>query len=307
MIGMAFPSRMHPRFSELLELCHAKQQTLNEVMEIIHNATRLHLNVVVSPREKQQGSILILQDKSIHYKILEMRKDFIANASHELKTPLTIIRGFAETLKENPGLKKETISDVIDKIVKNCNRMTTTVHNLLTLADIENLPYCRVIPCNLIDLATGCRNHLRSLYPNVQFVMDYEEADSYEITADIELLEVALMNLIDNAAKYSQKRTESKPTIWIHFERLFGFIKVIVKDNGIGIPGKDLEYVFQRFYTVNKIESKKMGGSGLGLSIVKTIVEKHFGTISVESALGEGSTFTMLIADDIDARIKALI
>ncbi|MBS0654276.1 MAG: ATP-binding protein [Verrucomicrobia bacterium] len=232
---------------------------------------------------------------------IESLKEFVANASHELKTPLTIIRGFAETLKENPDLQKETVAEIVDKIVKNCNRMTTTVHNLLTLADIENLPCSRVLPCNLTTLAAVCRNNLQSLYPEVKLVIDYVEEYDFEIAADSELLEVAIMNLIDNAAKYSLKQ----PTIWLHFERVPGFIKVVIKDNGIGIPEKDLGLIFQRFYTVNKIESKKKGGSGLGLSIVKTIVEKHFGTISVESVVGEGSTFTMLIADDIDTRIKA--
>jgi two-component system phosphate regulon sensor histidine kinase PhoR len=307
LIGIHFPRKIHPQFFELLTLCHTKGQQINEAIEIDHNGNRLHLNVVVSPREKQRGAILVLQDKSIHYKVLEMRKDFIANASHELKTPITIILGFAETLKENPDLKQEIISEIIEKIVKNCKRMATTVRNLLTLADIENLPSSRITPCDLIKLGAACKSTIESLYPHVQIEINTEQRTELEIHADLELLEVALMNLIDNAAKYSHRNRHNHPVIWLHFEKIPGFIKIVVKDNGIGIPQQDLEYIFQRFYTVNKVESKKLGGSGLGLSIVKTIVEKHFGKISVESTIGEGSIFTMLIADDIDKRIEMLV
>jgi signal transduction histidine kinase len=98
---------------------------------------------------------------------------------------------------------------------------------------------------------------------------------------------------MDNAAKY----THQAPKISLFLERINGYIQIKIQDNGVGIPRSDIEHIFQRFYRVNKTQSKKLGGSGLGLSIVETIVEKHFGTITVESEVGKGSTFTIKIKD----------
>lgn len=295
LLGMAFPQGAHPHYFDLLTLCHKEEKLITDAIQMTHQGKKLFLNVLVCPRENRRGAILVLQDKSIHYKVLEMRKDFIANASHELKTPITIIRGFAETLQDNLSLPREMIVDITEKIARSCERMAKTIRNLLTLADIENLPSSRIGPCDLVHLAKSCRQTLVSVYPHVQCTLSYNENHPFEISADEELLEVALMNLMDNAAKYSREN----PAIHISLEQLVGFIKISVSDNGIGIPETELEQIFQRFYRVNKMHSKKLGGSGLGLSIVETIVEKHFGKISVHSCLGQGSTFTMLIADNL--------
>ncbi len=303
--GQFFPKTAHPKLFELLERCRSSSQVVNDAIEISLYDKKCYLNVVASPRasraypkERHRGVILILQDKSIHYKILQMRQNFIANASHELKTPITIIRGFAEMLEDNPDLPKETIADIVNKIVKNCHRMTKIIRNLLTLADIENLPSSRLATCDLLDLTKTCKNTLLSLYPHVHVSMNYEVDRRYDLFADSDLLEVAIMNLLDNAAKYSKQ----DPEIAISIEKIPSYIQLRISDNGIGIPKQDLENVFQRFYRVNKTESKKHGGSGLGLSIVETIVEKHFGKVYAESVLGQGSTFTVLIADDVEKR-----
>ena len=211
----------------------------------------------------------------MHYKIIDMKKEFIANASHELKTPITIIRGFAETLHDNPSLPQTTTIEITDKIVHSCERMTRIIRNLLTLADIENIPRSRMAVCDLIELATECRNTLLAVYAKAKVEIAYNEQLEYTIEADVALLEVALMNLLDNAAKYAK----DEPVITICLEKRNDSITLSVQDNGLGIPESDLERIFQRFYRVNKMHSKKIGGSGLGLSIVETIVEKHFGSI----------------------------
>jgi len=299
-IGKPFPKTFHPKCAELVTKCHEMNTFFNDALQIDQGEQKLHLNLVASPRQKQGGAILILQDKSIHYKILEMRKDFIANASHELKTPITVIRGFAETLHDNPNLDKETVHDITDKIVKNCSRMTKIVKNLLTLADIENLPQSRIQESDLFDIVRNCKSTLLAIYPHASINCHVQKGASFEFYCDPELMEVAVINLLDNAIKYAKEA----PQIEVNLQREHGNLLLSVKDNGIGIPKQDLEHIFQRFYTVNKAHSKKLGGSGLGLSIVETIVEKHFGKISVESEIGVGSTFILELPDDLEARIK---
>ncbi len=228
-----------------------------------------------------------------HYKFLEMRKDFIANASHELKTPITIIQGFAETLHDNVTLPKETLVDISEKIFHSSLRMGRIIHNLLTLASIENTQDAQIAPCDLVELIETCKNTLQSVHTSAEVTIHYNTALDYTIKADEALLEIALSNLLENAAKYSKET----PKIEVHIDRMEDFVKIAIKDNGIGIPENDLERIFERFFRVSKMQSKKIGGSGLGLSIVATIVEKHCGKISVESTLGKGSTFTIHIKE----------
>lgn len=288
-LGKRFSPHLHPRYFELLSQCHQEGNLVTDALQVTHNDQTLFLNILVCPRENKRGAILVLQDKSIHYKILEMRKEFIANASHELKTPITIIRGFAEALHDNLSLPRETIVEITEKIVHSCERMTRIIKNLLTLADIENIPRSRIAPLDLVELACQCRSTLLAVHTLATVELVYDEASDFTIMADEALLEVALMNLLDNAAKYAKEF----PKIEIIILQQEDFIKISVKDNGIGIPESDLERIFERFFRVNKMYSKKIGGSGLGLSIVETIVEKHGGKIYVESLLGQGSTFSL--------------
>lgn len=281
-IGQSLEGKVDPVFITVLQKGCITRAIAND--EIIIN--NLHLNAVTSPLP--DGVLLVLQDKTTQYKILEMRKDFIANASHELKTPITIIRGFAETLHDHPELDHATIQSITEKILNNSLRLTKIVRNLLTLADIENLPKYRLEKCNVYELAQRAVSHAQTVHTTAQVSIECEE-NLPLIDADPELLEVALTNLIDNGAKYSK----DTPQLKISLRRNADSVRIAVQDHGIGIPEADLEHIFDRFYTVNKAESKKKGGSGLGLSIVQTIVEKHFGTISVESRVNEGSEFTI--------------
>lgn len=220
-------------------------------------------------------------------KLLEMRKDFIANASHELKTPITVIRGFAETLHDHPDLPPETAENITEKIVQNSKRMTSLIKDLLTLSDIENIPQSRLIECDIYSIVQDCISTVREVYPEANIVV--QNTFEGNIVADPSLMELAIGNLLENAAKYSK----SPAKISVIIEQEGDFLKLKIADQGIGIPEKDLERVFERFYTVDKAHSKKLGGSGLGLSIVRTIVEKHFGKIEVSSILGKGSVFVV--------------
>src|SRR6202035_1085831 len=144
----------------LLLNCQIRNQALNDTLQVKRDSQKMYLDIVAAPKRENSGAILVLQDKSSHYKLLEMRKHFIANASHELKTPITIIRGFAETLYDNPELPHTTIHEVTAKIVKNCHRMAKIIKDLLTLADIENLPSFRFSNYPLVQLANSCKANL---------------------------------------------------------------------------------------------------------------------------------------------------
>lgn len=290
-IGHSFANTPFHKCYLLLADCQSKQMVLTDTLMIKNMEKKLYLDVVAAPKKDNTGAILVLQDKSIQYKMLEMRKDFIANASHELKTPITIIRGFAEALNDNPDLPDETVLEITNKIVKNCKRMTTLIKDLLALSDIENLPETRLIECDIFELVQNCCTILRDAFPNAEISISCVNEADMLITGDRNLMEMALMNLIENAAKYSN----SPAQISINLEHLGDWIKVQIVDKGIGIPERDLEHIFERFYSANKAHSKKLGGSGLGLSIVENIILKHFGRVTVTSTVGVGTTFTLML------------
>ncbi len=287
-IGKNFSVLQQERCNTLLQQCQQEKKPLTDTIEFYHEGKKLYLDIVAAPKKDNAGAVLVLQDKTAHYKIFEMRRDFIANASHELKTPITVIRGFAEALHDNPDLPHQMQCEITNKIVRSCNRMTALIKDLLTLADIENIPTSRLSLCDVYDLSERCQSMLLEAFPNAQVSID-KRKEEVTLIADIDLLELAIMNLIENAAKYSN----SPAQINITLDETPHEVIIQIADKGIGIPAVDQEHIFDRFYTVDKAHSQKMGGSGLGLSIVKTIVEKHFGTITLESELGKGSTFTI--------------
>ncbi|MCE5293686.1 MAG: HAMP domain-containing histidine kinase [Chlamydiales bacterium] len=284
-------------------MLHRMTKPIGQIIDTINTNKALELpKIVLDTHPEDDFSKLantlnslseqIQSQLSMHYKIIEMKKDFIANASHELKTPITIIRGFAETLQDNPDLPQTTTVEITEKIVLSCERMTRIIRNLLTLADIENLPLTKIAPCDLVELARQCRATIMAVHKKAEVELLYDESSDFVVSGDEALLEVAVMNLLDNAAKYAQ----DQPKITITIDSTPDFITLSVQDNGLGIPESDLERIFQRFYRVNKTHTKKIGGSGLGLSIVQTILEKHQGQVTVTSTLGLGSTFSLHLA-----------
>lgn len=289
-VGEAFSSTGEEKCETLLRQCQEKNSPLTDTLEIFQEGKKLYLDIVAAPKKNHDGAILVLQDKTAHYKIFEMRRDFIANASHELKTPITVIRGFAEVLHDNPGLAQDIQEQMTSKIIRNCIRMTALIKDLLTLADIENIPSSRLTLCDIIELSERCIGMVHEVFPDANISIQ-KNHESVALVADADLLELAVMNLIENAAKYSSRPAFITVTLEDKEDRVI----IQVSDKGIGIPETDQEHIFERFYTVDKAHSQKMGGSGLGLSIVKTIIEKHYGTISLQSTIGQGTTFTIEI------------
>lgn len=280
-----------PRYLELLSCCQHEGCLLTDLLKVKRDGKKYYLHVVAAPKQPG-GAVLILQDQSNHYRLVEMRKEFISNASHELRTPITIIRGFAETLQDNPELPTPTVCSITGKIVHHCEKMTHLIANLLTLSDVEHIPHSRLLPCDLAEIVHTCRSTLLQKHPVVSVEIFYDDGKEIPfITGDPHLLELAINNLLDNAVKYSPEPAQIEVAILVQEE----FVEVTVLDHGFGISPEDFELIFDRFYRVDKVRTRKIGGSGLGLSLVQTIMEKHFGSVSVSSRLGEGSIFTLLL------------
>ncbi|MEI8300394.1 MAG: ATP-binding protein [Chlamydiota bacterium] len=244
-------------------------------------------------RLNNQTRVLILKDTYQEYETLKIGKEFIANASHELRTPITIIKGFVETLKDLPEVSDAMLEDIFDKILRSCKRMDDIVKNLLILTDLDHLLKAKTEEFDLLDLLDYCQNSLLEQYPGVQIRVTHSLSGCV-IQADPALLELAIMNLLHNAVKYSKAPATIELEVEVSSQVI---IKVI--DYGYGIAKENISYIFDRFYSVNKTLSRKLGGAGLGLSIVKTIIEKHQGKIVVESNPLGGTIFMIFLPKQV--------
>jgi len=301
-IGRPVFGTIHPKCLRLLELCCQKEELVVDEIEMRGPLGNRYLNLVAAPRTIGGGALLVLHDRSVQQRMLEMRKAFIANASHELKTPITVIRGFAETVYENPYLPQETVQEVTKRIVDNCQRMTSIIKDLLTLADIENLPSFRISQSSLVGVIQGCIRAVQDIWDDANITFVYDVHHSFELDFESTLIELAITNLLDNAVKYSG----GPANVEVRLIRCNKGVKIEVEDCGMGIPEADLEHIFQRFYRVDKAHSSKLGGSGLGLSIVETIVSKHLGTIEARSTLGKGTTFSLFLPLFLAEQLRSL-
>ncbi|MCK4563380.1 MAG: HAMP domain-containing protein, partial [Verrucomicrobia bacterium] len=221
-----------------------------------------------------------------------VRSDFVANVSHELKTPITSIKGFVETLLSGDWNHDPDVLRFLEIINQQSGRLNAIIDDLLTLSRLEQKEGLVLKePCGLASVLdnaiTLCQLHAEK--KNIAIAMDCPE--ELTLTINAPLIEQALVNLIINAVKYS----EPDKTVQILAKKQAGQVMIQVKDEGFGIEEKHLHRLFERFYRVDTARSRKLGGTGLGLSIVNHIVQAHHGTIRVESTLGSGSTFTIVL------------
>ena len=255
----------------------------------VGGANLVYLDLIAAPISGQNAVALIIQDNSSDYKILDLGKEFIANASHELRTPITVIEGFAETLRDLPVVSQAMLEDMTDKIIRSCHRMNGLVKHLLTLADLDNTSHVTLSPCDLVSMVEGCSHLLLSVHPTACIEVLQNKNEIF-IDANSDLLERAIMNLFENAVKYSTAPAHIVVTI-----KADGPLAILqIEDHGCGIPAESLPQIFNRFYRVNKDRSRERGGTGLGLSIVESILEKHHAEISVSSTVGLGTKFEIV-------------
>jgi signal transduction histidine kinase len=275
--------------------CQNENKVLIDTLIVKHQTHQVHLDIVAAPKKENAGAILVLQDKSIHYRMLEMRKDFIANASHELKTPITVILGFAETLHDANELSPDLVKEITGKIVRNSQRMANLIKDLLALSDMESLSEVRLCQIELNQLVQSCCAMVGDAFPGAKIAVESDKVLGLYVTGDPNLLEMAIMNLLENAAKYSHPPAVINVCLAEQGEE----VEITIADQGIGIPQANLDSIFERFYTVDKARSRKMGGSGLGLSIVAKAISKHQGKVNVSSKEGEGSSFVIRLPKQV--------
>ncbi len=238
------------------------------------------------------GSLVVFNDVTQLRRLENMRRDFVANVSHEIKTPLTAIKGFVETLHLGCVDNAEEVDRFLGIIQKHVDRLSAIVDDLLVLSRIEQEDERKTIQRkegHLLEVFKSAIQICRSKADEKKIAIDLTCDVNLASHFDPSLIEQAVVNLLDNAIKYSKPES----TIHLKAEMSTAQIGIIVEDQGIGIAKKHQPRLFERFYRVDKSRSRNMGGTGLGLAIVKHIAHAHGGHVTVESTLGVGSVFTI--------------
>jgi two-component system phosphate regulon sensor histidine kinase PhoR len=241
------------------------------------------------------GAVIVLNDVTDLQRLENVRRDFVANVSHELKTPISSIRGFVETLLDGAAEDPVDRQRFLEIIARQADRLESIIEDLLALSRIEQTEGAGNLPVESVPLAAVLAEAVADCRPRAaEHDVAIETSCDAALMADVNaaLLEQAVINLVDNAVKYSAPGR----TVWVSAgldDSAPDGLTVAVRDEGCGIAADHLPRLFERFYRVDKARSRKLGGTGLGLSIVKHIVQAHGGTVAVESEPGVGSTFTI--------------
>lgn len=281
----------HPGFARLIDdtLRHGEPQSGQIELAAPERRTLL---LASSPLTLggQHGAVVATRDTTDLTRVADMRKDFVANVSHELKTPLAAIRGFAETLRDGALEEPATARRFTERIVSQCRRLQELLDDLLTLSRLEGVaPALEREPVALgavvhraVELISAVAREKQ-----VQIAIETGEDPLPPVLGDPDGLERLVLNLLDNAIKYN--RPDGRITL--RLSRSDGEAVLEVIDTGIGIPPESIPRLFERFYRVDKGRAREEGGTGLGLAIVKHVAQTHGGQVEVESRIGQGSTF----------------
>jgi two-component system phosphate regulon sensor histidine kinase PhoR len=252
---------------------------------------RIRGALMKSDNDETAGVVLVLSDLTRLYQLENFRRDFIADVSHEIKTPLTVISGAVEALQNGADQDPEEGNRFRTMILQQSERLNNLVRDILSISALEHRARGDASDFVPVNLGSVVRNAIEMATPRataqrIELLADLP--DEITVEGDPQLLEQAIFNLIDNAVKYSGG---SKIEVKVRLDEKSVILRVT--DNGCGISREHLSRIFERFYRVDKTRSRKLGGTGLGLAIVKHTVQYHQGTVSVESSPGNGCTFTV--------------
>ncbi len=285
-------SAREPREDEITLHTDKKERLIRTIGTVLRDADGARI-----------GAVIVLDDITRIRQLENMRREFVANVSHELRTPITSIKGFVETLME---MDPEEIRDArrfLETITRQTDRLNAIIEDLMLLSRLDQESEKRLIQLRpgriknvLLSAIDTCS--LKASEKNVDVQLDCPD----ELSAEIEsrLLEQAVVNLIDNAIKY----TEGDDQVLVTARREDSQVVIAITDHGRGIPADHHSRLFERFYRVDRARSRKLGGTGLGLAIVKHIVQAHDGSVEVRSAPGDGSTFSIILPADHTNEIR---
>lgn len=281
-----------------ISLSDIKQGAVKEL--VVNGKDDKYISVAIMPytlkkkkrKEKPVGIIVILHDITKYRQLDDMRQEFVANVSHEIGTPLTTIKGYAELLLDGAIDDKPVAMEFLKEINIAADRMKLLRDDLLDLSRFDTkVNKLNMEDVNLVSLVSGCcrQNLIVAENKNQNIVFNPPDKPMF-IYADPGRINQVITNIMSNAMKYSDKGA----TINIRLKETEKYYHLEIEDNGIGMPKEALDRIFDRFYRVDKARSRAMGGNGLGLAIVKEIMDAHNGSIKVYSTLGEGTTMILI-------------
>jgi two-component system phosphate regulon sensor histidine kinase PhoR len=284
-----------PALQQFIRQALSSKIPSEEDITLFQNEERV-IDVKGSPlldaNQHQIGTLVVFHDVTQLRRLEDMRRDFVANVSHEIKTPLTAIKGFVETLQQGKVEKAQEKERFLGIIQKHVDRLNAIIEDLLALSRIEQEDENKEIEFEPVKISDVFQAAIQLCRPkadekNIRINLNCEK----QATANFDptLIEQAVVNLLDNAIKFSDPGS----TVQVESHHENDQIVIRVQDQGIGIAQKHLPRLFERFYRIDKARSRNMGGTGLGLAIVKHIAQAHGGYVMVESRLGEGSCFSI--------------
>ncbi|MGM0838078.1 MAG: two-component system histidine kinase PnpS [Bacillota bacterium] len=290
----------HKEVVELVEEIFMTEVRVRKQLVLPLNIERRHFEVygapIIGTNDEWKGIVLVFHDITELKKLEQMRKDFVANVSHELKTPITSIKGFSETLLDGAMNDKETLEYFLSIILKESERLQSLIEDLLDLSKIERQGF--KLNMDYVDI--------HELLEDILIIL---EAKAKEKEIDLELLKAKrdlfifgdnprvkqiFINLINNALAYTPSGGKVSVTVQDAEDK----VEITVSDTGIGMDEEEIPRIFERFYRVDKARSRNSGGTGLGLAIVKHLVEAHHGSITVASKVNSGTTFKVKLSKE---------
>ncbi len=286
----------NPRLIEFIGRVLAGHGQIEDVIDLWagdeDRSIQVHGTALENFRGEGMGALIVLNDVTRLRRLETLRRDFVANVSHELKTPITSIKGWVETLLDGAMKDPDEARRFLEIVARQSDRLNAIIEDLLSLSRIEQESERSEVALERGDVLEAIRAAAmvcRDKADKKNVSLEIQRDDEISARINPPLLEQALVNLIDNAIKYS----EEGQSVYVEVKKSESEIVVSVRDEGCGIPKEHLPRLFERFYRVDKARSRQLGGTGLGLAIVKHIAQAHRGKVSVDSVPGSGSRFNI--------------
>lgn len=275
----------------LTEKAYRKKESINREITIYYPDEKiLDVNIVPIPAKdhNELNMIVLLYDITEIRRLEKIRTDFATNASHELRTPITALKGFSETLLGGAMHDEEVLTEFLEIIYKEATRLETIVQDIMQLSRLEQkASQVNAEPVRVSAVAEEVFQILQQKAEIKQIDCQLKETNPIYVLAARDQLKQIILNLVANAITY----TPEKGQVTVKINEHAGEVCLIVQDNGIGIPAEDLQRIFERFYRVDQARSRNAGGTGLGLSIVRLLVDSMNGRIEIDTELGRGTIF----------------